>query len=273
MKGLVKPAEPRRERIPAPIVIDSDVSNRGQKMNNPGDLYERAARCVGYANVSRYRARANSLFRGLDFNGASVLEVGCGTGAWAIWAALQGAAKTVGIDPEADGSTRGTLDLFRKNVEALGLEKRVEAHRCTLQEFTANAAAGTQFDIVIMYAVINHLDEEAVVRLGQDDGMVERFLTILRPLRAITRTGGTVIVSDCSRSNLWPDLGIGSPFDKSIEWSKHQNPPVWIRVFGRAGFKSAKWDWSPLYPLGKLSTNSLVQYLTRSHFVIQFKAV
>jgi len=242
-------------------------------VTNLNDVYERAARHVGYANGKRYRARANSLFKGVYFKGASVLEIGCGAGAWAIWAALQGAAKSVGIEPEAKGSTNGTLDLFRKNVKVLGLERQIEAHACTLQDFAANASAGTQFDIVVMYAVINHLDEEAVVMLDRDERMVERFLGILRPLRQITRTGGTVVVSDCARSNFWPDLGMTSPFAKSIEWFKHQNPPVWIRVFERAGFRNAIWYWSPIYPFGKLSTNSFVQYLTRSHFVLRMNAV
>ena len=73
---------------------------------------EEAARLVGYANSTRYRARAEFLFRGIKLSGAQVLDVGCGTGAWSIWAALQDADRVVGIEPEAAGSNPNTLLSF-----------------------------------------------------------------------------------------------------------------------------------------------------------------
>jgi len=41
----------------------------------------------------------------------SVLEVGCGTAAWVIWAAINGAKQAIGIEPESDGSTSQTLEI------------------------------------------------------------------------------------------------------------------------------------------------------------------
>jgi len=232
---------------------------------------ERAARLVGYANARRYRARARSLFRDVPLKGVSVLDVGCGTGAWAIWAALQGARKAVGVEPEAAGSTTGTLNLFRRNIRLLGLEDRLDAYGCTLQDFPVK----TRFDIIVLYAVINHLDEEAVATLDRDPAMERRYVKVVGSLRDKTTTGGTVIVFDGARSNFWDQLGLRCPFDwtRTIEWHKHQNPSVWIRVFEKAAFRASACRGAPIYPLGTVTTHSWAQYLTRSQFVITFKAI
>jgi SAM-dependent methyltransferase len=234
------------------------------------EVLERAARLVGYASAQRYSSRGTFLFQGIRWQGASVLEVGCGTGAWVIWTALNGAMKSIGIEPEGDGSTKETFDTLRKNIRSLGLENRVEAYRCTLQDFHRWDG---QLDVVVMYNVINHLDEDAVEVLHQSEHMAARYVDLLRIVRAKLKLGGTVVVADCARSNLWPQLGLRSPFDAAIEWDKHQNPSVWIRIFERAGFKNSNRRWSPIYPIGRLSTNAAVQYVTRSHFVLNFVAI
>jgi SAM-dependent methyltransferase len=234
------------------------------------EVLERAARLVGYANAQRYSSRGTFLFQGIQLQAASVLEVGCGTGAWAIWTALNGAMKSIGIEPEGDGSTKGTFDTFQENIRSLGLGNRVEAYRCTLQNF---GWCDGQLDVIVMYNMINHLDEDAVEVLHQSEQMAARYVDLLRVVRAKLKLGGCVVVADCARSNLWAQLGLRSPFDAAIEWDKHQNPSVWIRIFERAGFKNSNCRWSPIYPIGRLSTNVAAQYVTRSHFVLNFVAI
>lgn len=228
---------------------------------------ETAARLLGYASAKRYSNRGMFLFRGVPLQAASVLDVGCGIGSWAIWAAMNGAAKSVGIEPEGDGSKQGTLEAFRQNIRLLELQGQVEAYSATLQEFSSH---DRKFDVVVMYNVINHLDESAVKTLHKNENMAARYVDLLKRLRTKIRRGGTIIVADCARSNLWPHLGLRSPFARWIEWEKHQDPSQWIRVFERAGFKITSRRWSPYYGVRALSTNSVFHYLTCSHFTLQF---
>lgn len=229
-----------------------------------GNLIERAARLVGYRNARRYEHRGRFLFERINLSGARVLDVGCGSGAWAIWAVLHGASKAIGIEPEADGCTTGTFESFRESIKVLGLEQQIEAHAVTLQELPTDI----RVDVAVLYNVINHLDEVAVVDLHTDSEMIQRYLPILAGLRARISRGGFVIVADCARSNLWPRLGMRAPLARSIEWEKHQNPALWRRLFEDAGFETVSCRWSPLYPLGKLTTNRFVHYITVSHFVL-----
>lgn len=244
-------------------VAESSLTHTNQKL-------ETAARLLGYANAKRYWSRGTFLFQGISLQAASVLDVGCGIGSWAIWAAINGAAKSVGIEPEGDGSKHGTLGSFRQNIKLLELEGQVEAYSSTLQEFSPRDG---KFDVVVMYNVINHLDEGAVRSLHKDERMAARYVDLLKGLRTKIRPGGTIIVADCARSNLWPHLGLRSPFAPWIEWEKHQDPSQWIRVFEGASFKITSRRWSPYYGIRRLSTNSVFHYLTSSHFTLQFVAV
>ena len=79
-----------------------------------------------------------------------------------------------------------------------------------------------------------------------------------------------MIVTDCSRYNLWPSLHLRSPFGPTIEWRKHQSPWLWTELFEDAGFVMKDLRWSPSYPLGALTANVLVSFLTLSHFVLRF---
>jgi cyclopropane fatty-acyl-phospholipid synthase-like methyltransferase len=234
------------------------------------DRLELAARLVGYANGTRYRVRGDFLFQGIRLIGMHVLEVGCGNGAWAIWAALHGADRVVGIEPQAAGSTENTLTEFRQTIETLKLSDKVVASNQYLHELPVEERP---FDVIVMYNVINHLDEEAVVVLSSEVFAYERYVTLLKDLRLRMRSGGWAVVADCARTNFWLRLGLRSPFAPTIEWHKHQNPRTWIKVFKSAGFKSYDVRWSPLQPLPKLTANWLVQYLTMSNFVLRFRAV
>jgi cyclopropane fatty-acyl-phospholipid synthase-like methyltransferase len=229
---------------------------------------EVAGRLVGYANRKRYENRARFLFDGIDLTGARVLDVGCGSGAWAIWAALRGAAEVLGIEPEFDGSTADSLGRFRHIIDRLDLKEKVRATNQSLQELEPEQA----FDVVVMFNVINHLDEDAVETLDRDPAAFQRYVGTLSRLRAHVRDGGWVVVADCARTNLWNQLGLESPFARDIDWSKHQNPAVWARVFQSSGFRVVDLRWSPLQPFLRLTSNWPVHYITCSHFVLRLQA-
>jgi SAM-dependent methyltransferase len=196
------------------------------------------------------------------------LEIGCGSGAWAIWAALNGASKVVGIEPEGEGSSEHSLERFRRNIETLGLQKRVEARGCALEELTVSREG---FDVTMLFNVINHLDEDSVITLHKDPASKARYVQLLRKLHLYVKPNVWVILADCGRDNLWPKLGLSSPMARTIEWNKHQNPPTWINVFAEAGFEHFDLRWSPLQPLPRVTGNSWVQYITCSHFVLRFR--
>lgn len=230
---------------------------------------ELAARLVGYSNGKRYSIRGEFLFTGIPLAGARVLEIGCGTGAWAIWGALHGAERVLGIDPEAKGSTVNTLETFRCTIDRLGLGGVVKATDHFLHQLPAQEQ---RFDVAVMYNVVNHLDEDAVVVLHRNRAAFKQYVSILKKLRVLMHPGGWVIVADCARTNLWPQLGLRSPLGRTIEWYKHQDPRTWVDVFAQAGFCYSDLRWSPLYPFHRLTANWLVQYLTCSHFVLRCRA-
>ena len=128
------------------------------------------------------------------------------------------------------------------------------------------------FDVVVLYNVINHLDEAAVVALPRDTTAVARYVGLLRHVRALMRAGGWAIVADAARGNFWDRLGLRSPLARTIEWRKHQEPETWVDLFERASFERHDLRWSPLQPFVRLTANRLVQYLTSSHFVLRLRA-
>ncbi|HEV8725276.1 MAG TPA: class I SAM-dependent methyltransferase [Candidatus Binatia bacterium] len=238
-------------------------------MQDRAGQIELAARLVGYRNASRYQTRGEFLFKGIPLDRKHVLEVGCGIGAWAIWATLHGADRVIGLEPEADGSTSQVRNRLQENISKLGLGAKILSTSDRLEEL---ADLEPLFDVVVMFNVINHLDEAAVIVLNQDRGAFEKYVTMLKRVRAQMRAGGWIIVADCARRNFWNQIGFTAPLVPWIEWHKHQNPRVWARVFAASGFRLFDLRWSPLQPFPRLTSNWLAQYLTCSDFVMRLRA-
>jgi hypothetical protein len=186
-----------------------------------------------------------------------------------MWAALHGASRVVGLEPELAGSTPGSSAALEAVIDDFGMRDSVELQHVPLDRFDGPA----EFDLAILNAVVNHLNEAAVVRLHHDACAVAEYVAGLRPLRVLLRTGAFVIVADCARRSLWHTIGFQGPWTRGIEWEKHQQPHTWIDVFRRAGFEPYDVRWSPLRGTGRLTGNRIVQYFTMAHFVLRLRAV
>ena len=230
-----------------------------------------AASRAGFKTTDRYKKRCEFLFRGIPLNGKNVLDVGCGTGAFAIWAGLHGANRVLGIEPESDGSTSGTYAEFRRSIDILGLNSIISGEKKYLSDLTPSDGP---FDVVVMYQMINHLDEEATanLHLGKNE-YFDRFVAHISHLRTLVSAGGVVIFVDCDRRNFWNDIGRRNPLMPTIEWEKHQPSGIWSNVFEHAGFQHDKTTWSSMYPLGKMTENWPLHYFTISHFCLRVRAI
>ena len=209
----------------------------------------------------------NKLFAGLDLEGRTLLDVGCGTGHIGLWAAAQGARRVVGLEPEVEGSSAGMQDSFRRTARDVGLEDSVELVTSRLQDYDPGSE---RFDVVLLAASINHLDEDACVHLHEDEQARQTYRKHLRHLAAVAAPGAVLIVTDCDRRNLFQRLGVRNPLSPTIEWEKHQSPGLWARLLAGVGFEAPNVTWMTLNTLRSpgqaVLGNRACAYLTTSAF-------
>jgi len=208
------------------------------------------------------------LFQNIPFVGKSMLDIGGGCGLYSFYAACKGAKHVICLEPELAGSTKGTFDKFRKLSASLSLSN-VTFQPIRFQDFDS----GNQiFDTILLHNSINHLDEEACIKLQYDDAARNRYKFTFQKLSEISAPGAKLIIADCSRYNFFASLGIKNPFAPIIEWHKHQSPEFWSSMLLNYGFINPKVRWTSFNNLRKagrlLFGNRFTSYFLTSHFVL-----
>lgn len=212
--------------------------------------------------------RAREVYGDVPLAGRAVLEVGAGSGRLCLWAAACGSSPVVGLEPELEGSTSGTVRQFAELVSRTGLEGLT----CRATTFQDYDPAGQQFDLVLSYNSVNHLDEAACQALLTSEQARATYRTIFTKMCDLLKVGGYLIVWDVARDNLWPRLGLKNPIDRNIEWDKHQNPRAWQALLGQCGFGEFALTWpvyDPFRPLSRLLGNRWAAYCLGSRFRLQ----
>lgn len=222
-------------------------------------------------NPGNLRFLLETTFEDIPFAGRSVLDVTTSKGTASFYAACAGAANVVSVDPEGANPESGTHDTFARLGELLP-GSRVELRPEPLSELDR----GTErFDVVIAMTSINHIDEEACIRLRDDPQAQETYLRILSRLAALAAPGADLMVSDVSRYNLFAQLGVRNPIAPKIEWHKHQSPKLWAALLERVGFVSPCIRWKSFNSLRRpgrvLLGNRVAAYCANSAFCLTMK--
>ena len=206
-------------------------------------------------------------FDGVDLVDKEILDIGGGVGLASTYAIVKGASKAVLLEPESDGSSAHMLDRAHALAYDLGCESRVAALNCTFQDFVAGPR---MFDIIVLEASINHLNEHAVQRLDFDPEAEDEYLLLVSKIYEMLRPGGVVILSDCGKRNFFGDFGLKNPFTPTIEWQKHQQPSTWAVLFSKRNFTRLSLKWGVHASLGKVGRlllgNRVVFYFISSYF-------
>lgn len=197
-----------------------------------------------------------------------MLDIGGGYGIHSFYAACKGAKHVTCLEPELAGSTKGTFDKFRKLSASLSLSN-ISFQPIRFQDFNSDDQI---FDIILLHNSINHLDEEACIKLQYDDDARNRYKFIFQKLSKISAQGAKLIIADCSRYNFFASLGIKNPFAATIEWYKHQSPEFWSGMLLKYGFINPKVRWTSFNNLRKVGRllfgNRFTSYFLTSHFVL-----
>lgn len=222
--------------------------------------------------VKRLVYRMDLHFRGLPLENRSVLEIGAGAGFLSAFCAAKGASRVVSLEPEAAGSTKDVQQEFEKLASNVGLADIVDYRRDSFEQFL-ESYKGEPFDYILMCHVINHLNEDAVVKLHLPKAQTERefYISIFKEMYRLLQPGGVLIASDAGRRNFWNSIGVVVPITRTMEWHKHQQPKVWKRLLAEAGFYSVDVRWYNLFSLRKFAFLlhwKIPAYFSSSAFII-----
>lgn len=241
-------------------------------MPSEPDLKKWAELAETYRGPTNWIHFYDRLLDGIDLAGKRILDVGGGVGVASNYALVKGARSATLLEPEAAGSRSAMLERARKFRGDLGFEKKLTILPTTLQDFDWK---GVPFDIAILEASVNHLDEDAVTDMHVNAASWSRYVEIVGKLASLLEPGATIVVSDCARRNFFGDLGLRNPMTPTISWDKHQQPRTWIRLFGECGFAEPEVTWgihSTLGALGKaLLGNGFAFYFLSSYFILTMK--
>ena len=210
----------------------------------------------------------NYLFQRISFNGKSMLDIGGGSGLYSFYGSIRGAEEVICLEPELEGSTKDTLDSF-KQLSASLLLRNVILLRTTFQEYDPGDKT---FDIILLHDSINHLDEEACMKLQHNNDAKNRYKAIFKKLSRLASPGAIIIITDCSPNNFFALLGVPNPFAPKIEWHKHQSPEYWNNMLSNYGFVNPKIRWTSFSFLRKIGRfllgNRFASYLLNSYFCL-----
>ena len=224
-----------------------------------------------YSSAGNLRFRLKSLFEGIDFKDKRILDIGGGSGVLSFYAGCRGAKYVVCLEPEVDGSAPYVLEKFRRFKSLLSLN-HVFLETSNIQKYEP---VDIRFDIVLLHNSVNHLNEEACIRLMEDKKSREIYRNIFRKIALLAQTDATLIISDCSRYNFFNQCKMKNFFARHIEWHKHQAPEVWVQLLEEVGFGKANIEWMSLDQMRSLGLllfgNKVGSYFLGTNFLLTMK--
>jgi hypothetical protein len=210
----------------------------------------------------------NYVFHGIDFQGKVMLDVGGGDGIFSFYATCAGADKVVCLEPEMAGSTNGAVGAFKQAAFLLDSMK-VQLIPQRLQDYESGDSL---FDVLLLHASINHLDEKACIRLRDDREAQRSYAKLFGKLASLASPRAAIVIIDCARRNLFADLGVKNPITPTIEWEKHQSPALWAHLLTQAGFAHPVIRWSSFNSLRSFGRvflgNRIAAYCLTSSFCL-----
>lgn len=214
----------------------------------------------------------NYIFQGINLKDKSLLDIGGGNGIASFFAFHSDkSCKCTIVDPFEEGSNKEMYSQFNELSKLY--DKAVILHN----DYVDTLPEKKNFDIILMHNSINHIGEDIITDLDNDNKSQEEYSRRLEEILKQAKKGATIIVADCSSKNFWNDLKIKNIFAPAIDWNLHKPPHVWQKMLEDLGCHHINTKWTSrreLLLFGKyLFANKFISYMLNSHFVSIYKKI
>jgi 2-polyprenyl-3-methyl-5-hydroxy-6-metoxy-1,4-benzoquinol methylase len=150
-------------------ILPSDIKKNVRRFDE--DVRKQGAYAYTGDRLSAQLANARisrSIAESFDFQGASVLDLGCGDGAYTVEFAALGVLQVVGLDPAAVA-----IDAARTRANALGVADIVRFEVGNIYDLDEHLFSG-RFDCIVIRGVLHHLPDpaRALAGLAEFEGTV-----------------------------------------------------------------------------------------------------
>lgn len=214
---------------------------------------------------------AEEQLNGMCLCDKTILEIGCGNGAFSLYMALCGTAKNVIALDEADGngSAPEAFQQLKKAVEKHSIPNittvKSSLYDCELPE--------NSFDIIVGNFSLHH----AINPFGalfKDRKARQSSFSTFKLLHTLLKDTGTIVLREMSRINIWRFLPYKWKMGH-IDWNGHATLREWRWIIKKAGFCNVDHAFLTPFPLRTwpsfLIRNIYANFLFSSSFYLYGK--
>ena len=216
--------------------------------------------------VNGYYQSVNFDLHSGSLEGKELLDFGCGTGLFSLYAILIGEAKSVlSIDEfEGRGSSEKNCDRLQLILRRFKLTNKIHLVKANGMTYDFK---DRQFDIIYFSYVLHHLFPKS----DRDDRNV--ITSFLKKMKRLLKPRGSIIIREVMRRNFTEHF---PPRIKifPVRWETKRNDTEWKDLLYKAGFTHVvSRFYVPYYlhyfPFNLLLSNKLASYFLTSRYVLE----
>lgn len=222
-----------------------------------------------YETYDAFLFHAREELAGIVLSGKTVLEIGCGRGAFSMYMALAGGADRVIALDEAEG-----FGAVKENLSYL--QAIVQRHEIpSIRTMKADISVPTlfpddYFDLIVANFSLHHSLPAHRQRTAKDE-VNKELLRMFKNLNRYLTKGGQIVLREMSGINFWRFMPYRWKMSH-IDWDIHPSRRQWLTALTEAGFKGITHTFLTPYCFSKwpslLVRNRLANFFFSSSFYL-----
>ncbi len=185
-----------------------------------------------YEPLDAFLFHANEQLSGACIANKTILEIGCGSGAFSLYMALCGKAKKIIALDEAKGN--GFDPKAFKQLQTIIRNHNIQNLTTVESSLHDYVAPENSFDLIVGNSALHH----AIRPFGylfKNEKSKHASLTTFKQLYALLKNNGMIVLREMSRINFWRFLPYKWKMGH-IDWKTHATLGEWLWVMKKTGF-------------------------------------
>ena len=222
------------------------------------------------SSIKNSRFQFKQIFKNINLNNKSILDIGGGSGYLSFYCMLKGAKSAVCLEPGEDGvnlEKNASFETFDEN-----FNYEIDYLNEKIEEYHSNQ----KFDVIILHNSINHLVECDCKNLNHNIDAKKKIMKTIEKISFLANYNSLLLIVDNSGYHFFQNFGLEHhPLIPHVGFHDHESPSFWIKLIEHYKYKFLSKDYitpNPLSFFGKIIFNNcLSSYFLGFPFRLIFK--